>query len=192
MALLSPTQSSEERLTWAPSLIKIIFNCSICVHVKTIRLNGLSVILPSADCRLLKKTGKIDTWAHRFPTLGECLDIFALINKGFLCTNVHGLLDHFGNLCTKAIFGIFVTEVSIGKEESIRAKTEPIFLPVRLEERRHWSEARAVQISGCWVSGPVYHRYFNLIRLNCDRMMAHLPPKCPLLTVTIRHNHKTL
>ena len=70
-------------------------------------------------------------------TLGECLDIFALINKGFLCTNVHGLLDHFGNLCTKAIFGIFVTEVSIGKEESIRAKTEPIFLPVRLEERRH-------------------------------------------------------
>ena len=45
----------DRSLKWTPSLIKKIDNFGICVHVKTIRLNGFSVILPSADCRLRKK-----------------------------------------------------------------------------------------------------------------------------------------
>ena len=51
-------KKANEASTAAPSLIEKIANRSICVHVKTIRLNGLSVISPSADCRLLKKTRK--------------------------------------------------------------------------------------------------------------------------------------
>ena len=39
--------------TLAPSLFTQVRKSGICVHVKTIRLNGPSVILPSADCRLL-------------------------------------------------------------------------------------------------------------------------------------------
>ena len=39
--------------TAAPSLNSQVDKSGICVHVKTIRLNGPSVILPSADCRLL-------------------------------------------------------------------------------------------------------------------------------------------
>ena len=41
------------RPTLAPSLNVKVDKSGICVHVKTIRLNGPSVILPSADCRLL-------------------------------------------------------------------------------------------------------------------------------------------
>ena len=48
------------RSTSAPSLNVKVDKSGICVHVKTIRLNGPSVILPSADCRLLyRRTNQV-------------------------------------------------------------------------------------------------------------------------------------